>query len=138
MAAWKAPTTRARMAGPQGYKSYGSPARSARIFHQEYLLRGSNGLNALGICWFEIPPRQLQIVMGLKIHPELRTIAKVQTEPKRRVSRDASPVVDDLSNAVRRNTDSLCELVLRQTILGEEFFFQHFARRDRCKFILCH
>src|SRR5580658_5868178 len=124
MAAWKAPTTRARMAGPRGYKSYGSPARSARIFHREYLLRGSNSFNAPGICWFEIPPRQLQIVMGLKIHPELRTIAKVQTEPKRRIGRDASSIVDDRGNPVRRNTDGLGELVLRETILGEEFFFQ--------------
>ena len=116
-----------------------NPTQSSRaIFHQNTCSRGSNSLNALGIRWFEIPPRQLQIVMGLKIHPKLRAIAKVQAESKRGIGRDAPSIVDDLGNPVWRDSDVLGELVLRETILGEEFFFQHFARRDRYKFIVCH
>jgi len=37
-------------------------------------------LDALSARGLQIPPRHLQIVMGLRIHPELRAIAKVQAE----------------------------------------------------------
>jgi hypothetical protein len=43
--------------------------------------------------------------MGLKIHPEFWTIAKVQAQPKRGVSRDAPPIVDNLGDAVWRDAD---------------------------------
>jgi hypothetical protein len=33
---------------------------------------------------------------------------------------------------------AFARLVLRQTILGQEFFLQHFAGGDRCKFVLHH
>jgi hypothetical protein len=64
--------------------------------------------------------------MGLKIHPKLRAIAKVQAEPKRRVGRNAPPIVDDLGDAIRRNADGLSELVFardhtRQGILPSTF-----------------
>jgi hypothetical protein len=38
--------------------------------------------------------------MGLKIHPEFRTIAKVQAQPKCRISRNAAPIVDNLGDPV--------------------------------------
>src|ERR1700722_103777 len=107
-------------------------ARTAPISTKNTCSRGSNSLNALGICWFEIPPRQLQIVMCLKIHPELRAVAKVQTEPKCRVSRDTSPVVDDLGNPVRRESDRPGELLLGEFLRVPQLFLQHFTRCDRC------
>jgi hypothetical protein len=48
--------------------------------------------------------------MGLEIHPELRAVAKIQAQPKRRVSRDPAPIVDDLGNPIRRNADGLRKL----------------------------
>jgi hypothetical protein len=76
--------------------------------------------------------------MGLKIHPEFWTIAKVQAQPKRGVSRDAPPIVDNLGDAVWRDADGIRKLVLRQTILSQKFFLQHFAWRNRCKLVPCH
>src|ERR1700730_11533311 len=76
--------------------------------------------------------------MALKIHPKFRAVTKVQAEPKRGVGRDASPIVDNLGNPVRRNPDGLRKLVLRQTILSKELVFQHCTGLDRCKFVLSH
>jgi len=51
--------------------------------------------------------------MSLKIHPEFRTVAKVQAQPKRCVGGDAPSIVYDFSDAVWRNTDGFRKLVLR-------------------------
>lgn len=76
--------------------------------------------------------------MRLQVHPEFRAVAEIEAEPERRVRRDAAAVVDDLGDAVRRNAHGLGEPVLRQLILGEEFLLQHFAGRDRRKFVGSH
>src|SRR5579863_6096488 len=102
------------------------------------ILRRPTSLDAPGSVRLEVPPRQFQIVMGLQIQPKLRAVAKVQAQPKRGIGGDASPIVDDLGNPVRRNPDRFRELVLRETILYKKFVLQHFAGRDRCKFILRH
>ena len=67
---------------------------------------------APGIFGLEIPPRHLQVVMALKIEPELRTAAGIQAQPKRRVGRDTPPVVDDPGDPVRRNSNRLRDLAL--------------------------
>jgi hypothetical protein len=100
------------MAGRQGCKSYVTVATNVQTFLKGICSCGSNSLDTLGICWFEISPRQLQIVMGLKIQLKLRAVAKIQAEPKRRISRNAPPIVDDLGNPVRRNADGLSKLIL--------------------------
>src|SRR4051812_42054699 len=78
--------------------------------------RSPNRLDPPGIFGFEVPPRHFQVVVSLKIQPELRTVAEVEAEPKRSVRRNAPPIVDDLGDAVRRNSDRLRESALRQTI----------------------
>jgi hypothetical protein len=57
--------------------------------------RGPNRLDPLRVLGFQIPPRHFQVVVALKIEPELRTVAEVEAAPQRRVCRDAAPVVDD-------------------------------------------
>jgi hypothetical protein len=59
-----------------------------------------------------IPPRHLEVVMGLKMEPVLRAVAEIQTEPKRGIGRDAPPVVDELGDTVRRDADGLGEPML--------------------------
>src|ERR1051326_1217692 len=99
---------------------------------------GTKRPDAFGIFGLELPPRHLQVVMALEIQPELGTIAKVQAQPKRCVRCNTPPIVNDLGNPVRRNPNSLREAALRQPIGREEFLLQHFARRDRRKFIFRH
>jgi hypothetical protein len=50
----------------------------------------------------------------LEIQPEFRAVTEIQTETDRGMGGDPATVVDDLGDPIRRNTDSLCELVLRQ------------------------
>jgi hypothetical protein len=52
--------------------------------------------------------------VGLKVHPELWTVAKVQAQPKRGIGADTPPIADDLGDPVRRDTDGLCKLVPRE------------------------
>src|SRR5436190_23213714 len=68
----------------------------------------------------QIPPGHLEIIIALEVHPELRTIAEVQAQPQRGVGRDASSIVDDLGDSVRRNTDRFREPVLGEPIFGQE------------------
>jgi hypothetical protein len=51
--------------------------------------------------------------MGLKIHPEFWTVAKVQAQPKRRISCNAAPIVDNLGDPVWRDADGFREPALR-------------------------
>jgi hypothetical protein len=76
--------------------------------------------------------------VALKIQPELRAVAEIQAQPKRRVGRDAPPVVGDPGDPVRRNPDRLRDLALRQTMRREAFLLRHFAGRDRRKFVSGH
>ena len=46
--------------------------------------------------------------MGLEVHPELWAITKVKTKPESSVCRNASTIVDDLGNAVRRDANRFC------------------------------
>ena len=61
--------------------------------------------------------------MSLKIHPEFWAIAEVQPEPKCRVSRDASSVIDNLGDTVRRNPNGLRKPAPRQPILVKNSSF---------------
>jgi hypothetical protein len=94
--------------------------------------------DAFSVIGSKILSRNFQIVAGLEIHPELWTVAKIQAQPKRGVSRYTSPIVHNFGDPVRRNADRFRKLVLRETVLGQEFFLEHFARRNRRKFILRH
>src|SRR5207248_8890079 len=42
----------------------------------------------------------LQIIVRLQVHPELRGVAEIQTQPQRRIGRNTPPVVDDLGDPV--------------------------------------
>ena len=76
--------------------------------------------------------------MGLEVHPELWAITKIKAESERSVCRNASTIVDDLGNTVWRDANRLCQLILRQRIFCQEFFFQDLARRHRGKLFLDH
>jgi hypothetical protein len=58
-------------------------------------------LDTFYIFRFQIPPRHFQVVMGLKVHPELRTIPKVQAQSQGGVGRDAPTIIDDFGDTVR-------------------------------------
>jgi hypothetical protein len=62
--------------------------------------RSAPCLDAFCIFGLEVPPRHFQVVVGLKVHPELRTVAEVQAQPQRGISGDAPPVVYDLGDTV--------------------------------------
>ena len=53
--------------------------------------------------------------MGLKVHPELWAITEVKAKSECGVCRNASTIVDNLGNAVWRNADRFCQLVLRHS-----------------------
>jgi hypothetical protein len=95
------------------------------------LIRFSSRRRQVAACDF-------QVVVTLKIHPELRTIAEIEPQPKRRVGGNTPPIVDDVGNAVRRNPNGLGKLVLRQAIFCQEFFLEHLTRRDRGEFLRGH
>ena len=76
--------------------------------------------------------------MGLQVHPELWRISEIQAEPQRGVGSDAPAVVDDLCNTVRRDPNSLGELILGQAVLCQKLLFQHLTGRDRCKLAFGH
>jgi hypothetical protein len=63
-----------------------------------------------GIFGFEIAARHFQVVVGLQSKPEFRGVAQVQTQPKRRISRDAPPIIHDLRDrpySVRNSSFSM-------------------------------
>src|ERR1700722_11480810 len=92
-------------------------------------------LDALCVRSLQVPPRHLQVVVGLQAHPELRAVAEVQAQPQRGVGGDAASVVDDLGDTIGRDADVFCELVLRQAMLGQELLLQHLAGSDRSKLV---
>ncbi len=92
----------------------------------------------LGVFRFEVPPCNLQVVVGLEIHREFRAVPEIQPQPHRRVGRNPASVVNDLGDPVRRDTDRLGKPVLRQALFGQELLLRHLAERDRSDPIRCH
>jgi len=82
----------------------------------------------------EILPRQLEVVVCLKIQSELRAVAEIKPKTQRGISRDTAAVIYNLHDPVRRNADSLRELILRLTVFGQKFLLQHLTRRYRREF----
>jgi hypothetical protein len=91
------------------------PAGSTTVYVKSsaHFSGGPKRFDAFSIFGFEISLRHFQIVMGLQIHPEFRTITKVQAQPKRRIGCDAPSIVYDFSDAIGRNANGLCKLILR-------------------------
>jgi hypothetical protein len=76
--------------------------------------------------------------MSLEIHPELRAVAKVKAQPERSIGGNAPAIADDFGDPVRRDANVFGELVLREAVVAQKFLFQHFAGRNRRKFIPFH
>src|SRR5579862_3627009 len=85
---------------------------SSTVQKQRWHLGSAVALNALGFVRWEVLSSHLQIVMRLQIQPELRRVAKVQGEPQCRVGGNATAIVDDLSDPIRRDPDRLGQLIL--------------------------
>src|SRR5271155_2857406 len=60
--------------------------------------------------------------MSLKIQPELRAVAEIQTQAQRSISSDPATVAYDLGDPIRGDVDCLSELVLGKAVLGEKLF----------------
>src|SRR5271168_1063909 len=84
----------------------------------------------------EILARHFEIIVSLQIQPELRAVTEVQTQPQGSIGSYPATVVHDLSDPVRRNTNRLRKLVLRQPVFGQKLLLEHLTRSDRFKFIL--
>src|SRR3974377_289623 len=65
----------------------------ARISVSE--LCGPLCLDPLHLFQRQMSARHLQVVMGLKVHPELWRVSEIQTQPQRRVGRNTPSVVAD-------------------------------------------
>jgi hypothetical protein len=63
--------------------------------------------------------------VGLQIHPELGTIAEVQTQAERGVCSDASTIGNDVGDPVWRNPKGLRELILRQAVFRQKFLLYY-------------
>jgi hypothetical protein len=106
-------STRGRNSGACLDPSRGHRRSSPWLRIDNLFSSGSKRLNAFYIFRFEIPLCHFQVVMNLKIHPEFWAIAEVQAQAKRRVSRDAPSIIDNLGDTVWRDPDGLRELALR-------------------------
>jgi hypothetical protein len=107
--------------------------------------RGAVRLDAIASSRLSFSARHFEVVMALKIEPELRAVAEIKAEPKRGVSGDAPPVVDDLGDAVWRNADGLGEPMLRQAVARPGTLLSAFLResprqirRPPCLSVSCH
>src|SRR5579863_8144344 len=69
-----------------------------------------------------------EIVLLLKIHPELRAVAEEARQAERGVGSDGAPAMNDVSNPRRRNSNPHRQSVLTDAERDKEFFAQHFAR----------
>jgi hypothetical protein len=78
--------------------------------------RGAMSPDPLGGFAAELSAGELEVVVRLQVQPELRAVAEVEAEAERGVGADPAPAVDDLGDAVRRDTDRPGELVLRQAV----------------------
>jgi hypothetical protein len=58
--------------------------------------------------------------VGLEVHPEFWAITEEKAKSECGVCRNASTIVDDLGNAVWRNVNRFCQLVLRHPIFSKE------------------
>src|SRR5262249_6271518 len=64
-------------------------------------------LDALCNLRLQFPPRQLQIIVGLQVQPELWAVTEVQPKAESRVCCNAPTVVYNLRNPVWRNSNRL-------------------------------
>src|SRR6266702_7705355 len=69
----------------------------------------------------------LQVVMGLQVHPELRLHAKKLPEAQCCIRRDRTLALHDLVDAPRRHADALGETVLADLHSLEEVLSKHYA-----------
>ncbi|HYL81907.1 MAG TPA: hypothetical protein VEU07_13900, partial [Candidatus Acidoferrum sp.] len=74
-------------------------------------LGGSSGFDPFGVLRWQGLAGNLEIVVGLEVHPELRAIPEIEAEAEGRVRRNAASFVHDLGDSVRGNSDSFGELL---------------------------
>ena len=80
-----------------------------------------------------LPPRS-QVVLSLQVQPKARAVAKVTAKPRRRVSGDRPPSVQDVGDATGRNAKVKCQSVGAQAA-GFELALEQSARmRSRIYF----
>ena len=99
-------------------------------------LRDSLGGDPLGQFRAESTSGELEVIVGLEIHPELRCGAEEEAEPERGVGTDAAAIVDDLRNAVGWDPERSRWPRLGQLKPGQELLGKDFAWRNRGKFVL--
>lgn len=75
--------------------------------------------------------RHFQIIMPLSIHPELRTIAKIQAQPKRDISGDAPTII----SATRFGE---IPMIFASRLCDRAYSPRNAFSAFRCKFIVCH
>jgi len=61
----------------------------------------------------EVLARHFEIVVGLEVQPEFRTVAEIESEAHRSFGTYPPPVVYNFSDPIRRYSDRLRELVFR-------------------------
>jgi hypothetical protein len=87
--------------------------------------------DALGRFGAELPTRDLEVVVGLHVQPELRAVPEIDAETQGRVGGDPPSVAHDVGDPVRRDADRESEPALRQPVLLEKLLAEHLTRRDR-------
>ena len=79
-----------------------------------------------------------EIVVRLKIQPELLSRPEVAAEPQRGVGRDGSRSMHDLVDTSWRDADVLGQAILGQTERFQEILQEDFTRVDRVQLARCH
>jgi hypothetical protein len=73
----------------------------------------------------------LEVVVGLKVQPELRRVTKILCQAERGVSRQGPLPEHDLVDTTARNTDVFGQTVLAEPKRLQELLKENFARMDR-------
>ena len=81
----------------------------------------------------EFPFGDKQIIVGLKIDPELRGRAEIAREPQRRVRGNVTLLADNLLHAIARNQERLSKSAGRQAIFRQEFLPEYLPRMNRSR-----
>src|SRR6185437_12399516 len=80
--------------------------RSQTAIHRlRFISSGAPGLDRFRLCGSKALLRHLEIVMGLEVHPEFRAVAEIEREPQGGVGCDASPIVRNIGDPIRRDAD---------------------------------
>ena len=82
--------------------------------------------------------RDLQVVVRLQVHPELRLHAEELPEPQGGIRRDSALALHDLVDAPRRHADALGKALPAEVLAFEEILGEHHAGVHRIEFAFGH